>query len=107
MPRTCAVDAVPGALFVEFEEPPCHLVEASEDLCDRQPELVALYVDCVMVYPLVSTHFPCAFGVVPPLITLLGLHTDVGSPEMLPNPCVDPRYDVSMGGEDDTWTRGQ
>ena len=77
-----AVDAVAGAFFVEFEEPPCHLVEASEDLCDRQPELVALYMDCVMVNPLVSTHFPCAFGVVPPLITLLGLDANVGSPEV-------------------------
>ena len=52
----CAVDAVAGAFFVEFEleslefeEPPCHLVEASEDLRDRQPELIALYVDCIMV----------------------------------------------------------
>ena len=43
----CAVDAVAGAFFVEFEEPPCRLVEASEDLCDRQPELVALYMDLV------------------------------------------------------------
>ena len=35
-----AVDAVPSALFVEFEEPPRHLVEASKNLRDRQPELV-------------------------------------------------------------------